>query len=103
MDKEKLLKDLQIAKEQALTHKNDNDNGTCNFDTPLIKLEGTTEQELQDLVGKEYGVSKYNGDWYQIGFKVLQGQAHKRTMMALKFVGALQELGYKSFVQYVID
>jgi hypothetical protein len=103
MNKEKLLEDLKVAKEKALAYKNETDGGTCNIDTPLIKLEGTNEQELQELIGEEYGVCHYNGDWYEIAFKVMSGQAHRRTMMAMEFILTLRELGYKSYVHWVID
>lgn len=103
MNLKKLLNDLQTAKEKALEYKNDGDGGTCNLDTPLIKLENTSEKELQELIGKEYGVIHYNEDWYEIGFKIMSGQGYRRTRMAIAFVSTLQELGYKSFVHYVID
>ena len=102
---EKLTQDLETAKLQAMAVASElkGDTGTCNLDTPLIKVVGTNEKELRDLFGEEYGINKYNGDWYQVGFKVLQGQANKRTIMAREFSNTLLDLGWHSIVHYVID
>ena len=98
-----LGKALEIAKQKAMAYANYDDGGTCNFDSPLIQLKGTSSKTLEKWFS-EYGVYQlYQGGWYIIGCRVLCGQGYRRTKMAEEFAETLKQLGYTCYVHYVMD
>lgn len=92
------------AEKEAMKHADDDDRGSCNFDTPMICINATPKQvaglEWQlEKVGKKKGV---NGTWYFV-YTHLEGQANRRTKMAEAVVKSLKEQGYISAVYYQLD
>ena len=102
-DYEALANALKIAKAKALEMRTIEDTGTCNFDSPLLLLGGTSETTLEKLFGSEYGVYKRGIGAYVIGYKILEGQGWRRTKMAETFANALREQGYKAYTYYAMD
>lgn len=107
MDKEfyvNLRKAIHNAVDAALNNANVIDDGTCNFDQPMIDLpEGVLKSELKENgVPVEYcDYGFYKGSYF---VKVpLYGQAGKRTKMAEAAAKSLQKDGFNSFVWYCMD
>ena len=95
---------LLMAKIKADHHKNDEDGGTSNFDTPTLTL--TSEWKEKD-VNKAFeltGLTPYKvakNVYHVLG--AVEGQGFRRTAMAEAFRDALNSLGYNSHVYYQID
>ena len=95
---------LLIAYSEAQKHKEIDDGGTCNFDTPTLKL--TSEWKESDvneafkLTGLQY--YKVDEDYYHI-LGACEGQGFRRTEMAKAFRDSLKEQGYTSYVHYQMD
>lgn len=97
------MADLKVAAIRALAFADLDDTGTCNFDTPwLFVEEPLTEEDLIDINDK-LGCYEVEEKCYAIGYKILNGQAYRRTKMAEEFVDALRKLGYVAYVHYRID
>lgn len=96
---------LEEAKMAALKHKDDEDNGTCNFDTPTIRLAGWQKKFVERacrVVGLD--CSKWENEYmnYHI-LRVTDGRGYRRTVMAKAFARAMQKSGYESSVYYQMD
>src|SRR5262249_28043600 len=73
------------------------DGGTCNFDTPAIRLPGTRERFVQECAA-EAGITASAFDWlggrrWFFVFVPLHGQANRRSIMAEAACRRLKELG----------
>ena len=99
----KLTKALERAEQEALKYADIDDGGTCNFDSPMIMLEGTSEAKLKALYGEHYGVWKPYPKCYVIGHKLMRGQGNRHTKMAEAFSQSLNDSGFTSYVRYVMD
>lgn len=104
---QKLAEALKRADEAALREANTDDGGTCNFDTPLIRLEGWSKSEIKeasDLANVEIG-DKLSG-WHK-GYRYvrvkLYGQANRRTLMAEAAERSLEADGYDVSMYYHMD
>ena len=93
----KLTEALERAEQEALKYADYDDGGTCNFDSPMVVLEGTSETKLEALYGEHYPKC------YVIGSRLMRGQGYRRTKMAEAFSQSLNESGFTSYVRYVMD
>lgn len=95
-------KALSKAEKLALQYVDTEDGGTCNFDTPIVRLKATKRQiaELDwELVKIE--TYPYKG-WYFVGIP-LSGQGNRRTRMAEAAAQSLCASGYEAKVYYQMD
>lgn len=88
---------IKQAQAAALAAEPGDDDGTCNMDTPLIKLDRYTEKDLQavkDATGIDIG-DRMKGFWsgYRFLWTARSGQANKRSRMAEAAYRKLNELG----------
>lgn len=92
------------AEQAARKYENIADDGTCNFDSPIIMLpKGTSKKKLAEFDRKveklDYGFWK---GWYEIHIP-LSGQAYRRTKMAEAAAESLKNDGYDAAVYYMMD
>ena len=95
---------LLIAHYEAQQLKDMEDGGTCNFDTPTLKL--TSEWKEAD-VNKAFNLTglqpyKVEKGYYHI-LGACEGQGFRRTAMAEAFRDCMVQLGYVSHVHYQMD
>lgn len=102
-DYDELTKALELAETEALKYADYDDGGTCNFDSPMVILKGTSIKTLEQLYGEHYGVYKLYAGAYIIGNLIMKGQGNRHTKMAEAFSEKLRQLGYNSYVHYVMD
>lgn len=82
------------------------DEGTYNFDTPIIQLpEGTDTSEFRTRECREmYG---FTLEAYEDGFffinGICNGAQYRRTKQAEAVADSLRESGYKAYVYYQMD
>lgn len=100
---ENLALALGVAKKEAEKYANIEDNGTCNFDSPMVLLKGAKIKTLKEMFEEEYGVYAHYTGSYIIGHKIMCGQGWRRTKMAEAFAAKLRELGWDAYVNYVMD
>lgn len=105
MDFAKLTKDLIKSKDYAISvgTKDNEDGGTCNFDT-FVLLADYVRFDLLKTAVENAGlkISKWNRGCYHIyGYE--WGQANLRTRMVEAFENSMRNLGYKTGVYYAID
>ena len=95
---------LQIAIYEASKHKNDEDGGTCNFDTPTLILSSEWKESDGQRVFRSVGLRPYKvaKNVYHV-FDVAEGQGFRRTAMAEAFRDCMVQLGYVSHVHYQMD
>ena len=106
MDYEKLTKDLATAKRDTmLAIMNDNDDGgTCNFDTPILLLKGVRMNKLESAaVNAGVRISKWGTGYYHINGDFLCGQGNIRTKCAETFAKSLRSNGWEAYVYYAMD
>lgn len=105
MNYEKLTEDLLFAKHIAIMEgaNNNEDGGTCNFDTPVLVLKNANFKKLEEAF-KNAGLRVYKWDcgrYHITGFAC--GQANLRTRMVEAFERALHDSGYTTSVYYQMD
>lgn len=95
---------LLIAKIKADELKNVDDGGTCNFDTPTLKLPSEWSNWMLDVAFQHTGLTyeRINKETIHI-LGAVEGQGFRRTAMAEAFRDKLCELGYVSYVYYQMD
>lgn len=101
---DKLEMAILKAEKEAQKYADTEDGGSCNFDTPMIKVKAT-EKQLAQMDWQVFKVGKRQSDretWYQVLIN-LSGQGNRRTRMAEAAAKSLQEQGYESSVYYEID
>lgn len=108
--KQDLIKALEQAKGKALEHIENDDGGTCNFDTALLlRPLCLTKAEFEEAVKAaglrcRYDNSRYSAGkgYYHInGYE--SGQGNRRTDMVEAFSESLNKSGYMSAVYYQMD
>ena len=105
---EKLKTALCTAKAVASFFKDELDDGTANFDHPLLfKPDGMTKKQILEafekaLIHCEIETTGIWKNWIHI-YGVVDGQGNRRTTMAEKFSEALEKQGFKSCVYYQMD
>jgi hypothetical protein len=88
---------INQAEAAAIAADPNEDGGTCCLDTPLIKLDRYTEDDIQavtDATGIRIG-DKMSGFWrgYRFLWTKTHGQAERRSQMAEAAYRKLNELG----------
>lgn len=105
MDFAKLTKDLTTSKNYAIIvgTKDNEDGGTCNFDT-FVLLADYVRFDLLKTAVENAGlrVSKWGRGRYHI-FGYEWGQGNLRTRMVEAFETSMRNLGYKTSVYYAMD
>lgn len=80
-----------------------NDGGSCNLDTPLVVVpRGIKTRNVKDSNGRELLGCSYGSGLYSVRVP-LWGQGYQRTAMAEAARDRLVELGYTSYVRYIMD
>jgi len=109
IDRETLVHAFREAKAAALAGDpgQDADGGTCNFDTPAIRLPGIREKFVAECAA-EAGISASAFDWLggQRWFFVhvpTHGQANRRSIMAEAACRRLKELGLQAVMYAQAD
>jgi hypothetical protein len=103
----KLIETIKRANKAALLIDNEEDGGTCNFDTAIIKLDRWREEEIQQ-VSKETGIrigERLSG-WhkgFRFVFTEMYGQANRRTRMAEAAYKSLEKDGFEVSMYYQAD
>ncbi len=94
---------LLAAKIKAYDLIETEDNGTCNFDSPILILEKEwSDKDIREAfngTGLQYLREK---DTIEI-YNATDGQGYRRTAMAEAFRDSLVKMGYKSYVYYQMD
>jgi hypothetical protein len=84
----------------------DADGGTCNMDTPVIRLPGVREKFVQECAA-EAGISASAIEWLGrrcfFVFVPLKGQAARRSRMAEAACRQLKEAGLDAAMYYQMD
>lgn len=95
---------LLIAKIEADKLKDTDDGGTCNFDTPTLKLPSEWTDWMLEVAFLHTGLSyeRINKETIHV-LGAVEGQGFRRTAMAEAFSNKLCELGYVSYVCYQMD
>lgn len=104
MDKIKHLKfSLVAAAGNAQRFKNVKDEGTCNFDTPIIFLKDFTKNEIEEAFLYTPFSPYFNSDGSVDLLEFCDGQGFRRTAMAEAVRDSLKSNGYEAYVRYNID
>ena len=106
----KLKAAVETAQNEAMKLKDTDDGGTCNFDTPVIKLpegikprkdlEGYLDKYNRPMLEKAWG-RMWKG-WYFVNIE-LHGQGNRRTAMAEAAAKSLEASGLQAGVYYQMD
>jgi hypothetical protein len=104
---EKLADALKRADKAALAVANTEDGGTCNFDTPLIKLPRWKTSEIKEVSEKSgIEIGDQLSGWHK-GYRFVDttkhGQANCRTRMAEAAYHSLEADGYDVCMYYQMD
>lgn len=80
------------------------DGGTCNFDSPAIRVKATARQmAMLDFSVTKWGRRLPDGStWYVINMP-LSGQGNRRSRMAEAAADSLRAQGYEACVCYQMD
>lgn len=99
---DKLERALMNADKAAMQFANSEDFGTCNFDTPVIRIKAT-EKQMASLDYKVIKVDEkgWRDCWFV--FLPLMGQANRRTRMAEAAARSLIADGFEAGVYYQMD
>lgn len=110
MDIIELKAAVETAQNEAMKLKDTDDGGTCNFDTPIIKLpdgikprknlEGYLDKYNRPMLEKAWG-RMWKG-WYFVNIE-LHGQGNRRTAMAEAAAKSLEASGLQAGVYYQMD
>lgn len=102
-DYEKLERDLLQADRAARELENTEDGGTCNFDTPVIKLENADKKRLAQLEWHVKPIEERGWKDCYFVFITLSGQGNRRTRMAEAAAKSLKANGWDASVYYEMD
>lgn len=103
----RLSEALKRANEAALLVKDTEDTGSCNFDSPVIRLPRWKDYEIKqacELAGVQIG-DQLSGYWkgYRFVSTAMYGQAYCRTKMAEAAKRHLSADGYDVSMYYQMD
>lgn len=95
---------LLVAKIEADKLKDTEDGGTCNFDTPTLKLPSEWKNNWLDVAFMRTGMQyeRVSKETIHI-LGAVEGQGFRRTAMAEAFRDSLTASGYVSHVYYQMD
>ena len=92
------------AKLEAKKYADVEDGGTCNFDTPVLKLGSEWTDERRDRAFALTGLRPYRISKSTIHvLDAVEGQGFRRTAMAEAFRDSLRASGYEAYVDYRMD
>lgn len=101
---EQLTQDLIDSAAEAQQFALANDGGTCNFDSPTVRLERWNKEQLINAV-KNAGLNcfycKFFKSWVITGGT--SGQGNRRTTMAEAIKDSLKKRGYDASMYYQMD
>ena len=103
---EQFERDLMTAQRNAFEAEklNNEDGGTCNFDTVVLKTKGVPAKLLSGL---DIKIDRITGERFWKGFSFIffdvRGQANLRTRMAEAAYNTLKGLGYDVNMYYQMD
>lgn len=102
-----LVEALKKANEAALTVSDTDDGGSCNFDSPVIRLPRWKDYEIKqaiELSGVDIS-DQLSGWWkgYRFVSTTMHGQAYRRTKMAEAAKKSLAADGYDVSMYYQMD
>lgn len=110
MATKKQIKALNTAliksKERSDAFREEDDYGTCNFDTPQLFLTGWSAEDVRlafDQTGMRYEVQSVGNRLCVDIYGCASGQASRRTKMAEAIRDSLKEAGYDAYVYYQMD
>lgn len=90
------------ARIAALPFSADEDEGTCNFDTPVLRLPKWSKEEIEAAF-KDTGLRPdIDGNLVYI-YGGTSGQASRRTEMAEAIRDSLKDSGYDAMMYYKMD
>ncbi len=100
----KLTADLaKSIKDAFVKYEHEADDGTCNFDSPTISLNGYSPKYLEQAI-KNAGAYCYKWrGWNSYVICVGGGQAGRRTSIAEYIYEDMRSKGYKMGMYYQID
>lgn len=95
---------IKRAEDESMAFKDVEDGGTCNIDTPIIKLpEGIKPRDLEQLSWHVIRVGERGFEgWYFLYTRIL-GQGDRRTAMAEAVAKYLNNNGVEASVYYQMD
>ena len=101
---DRLIRALRRATVASMEHAEDDDDGTCNFDSPVLdyKSYGITRDAAEQAV-KSLGFHCYDWEDCLVITGFLSGQGNRRTQMAEAFSKSLDNDGVPSGVYYQMD
>lgn len=99
---DKLERALMNADKAARQFAESEDNGTCNFDTPVIRIKATEKQMASlDYKVVKVGEKGWKDCWFV--FIPLMGQGNRRTRMAEAAARSLIADGFEAGVYFQMD
>lgn len=101
---ERLTRALRRATVASMAHIDDEDGGTCNFDSPVLDYEssGITKETAKEAV-KAAGLSCYDWEKMLVITGCFSGQGNRRTKMAEAFSKSLESSGLAASMYYQMD
>ena len=83
--------------------RNIDDNGSCNFDETMVKVEKIFSADETIAIFQDCGVSanKYKNGWLLVGGS--HGQAGRNTAWHKKFADTLEEECFSTSIHYQLD
>lgn len=103
---EKLTTDLIAARDFAAMFADENDGGTCNFDSAVIALPYWSVSKVKEAFEKAglraSACRSFGNSYYLIG-GCYSGQGNRRTTMAEAVYEYLKKLGYQVSMYYQMD
>lgn len=99
-----LSRALRRATVACMAHANDEDGGTCNFDSPTLDYEscGMARDDAERVI-KAVGLSCYDWEKQLVITGPFGGQANRRTNMARAFYESMTEDGVAAGMYYQMD
>lgn len=106
-DSAKLAEAIKKAAEAAQVHANDDDGGTCNFDSAFLRVKGMPDAQAKEIEQLS-GVRNYITNHSLFGRIImlsgsLRGQGNRRTRMAEAMRRSLEEQGIDCGCYYAMD
>lgn len=95
---------IMRAEQDAQKYADTEDGGTCNFDSPMVRIKATEKQlSVMDWPVYKYGKRHADGTtWFVISMN-LNGQGNRRTRMAQAAADSLRAQGYETSLYQSMD
>lgn len=101
---DKLIRALNRAAIASAAHAEDEDGGTCNFDSPVLDYAaaGLSRDDAERIIGS-VGLASYDWEKMLVITGCFSGQGNRRTKMAETFMHSMIESGFPSCMYYQMD